>query len=439
MKTKILIIALLVVVLTVCLCVPVFAYADTSSDEIVNFNQYVQNNYISYNGSLSEDIYLTTALTIGHYYYVNFEVVSFTSGNTNGLFFAENGLSSLRALRNFSSTGTYENVVQATYTYLATRCNTPMSWKNAICIDLTQMFGSNIPTLAECQEIFVSDYYSYNTGTAISLNGLNSYAQGVNDTYQSLQYTINTDTILTTYMPYKFGISYFTPSVERYDTNGSLRTDVNFKLGCYIPFGVNIPSYSNISIYTTMMWQKTDSSLFDYSMDRLKIYFRLTDGSIAYWGKFPSNIYSDFNNQSPYTFYLQCPYESTGIVLTNEDYDDTDQFIIFNMKISVMSNDISTLIKSAQQTVETKYQNYYGVNGEGYNAIFNAGKIAGINEDNPYTFGYLMSSVIESPLNAVLSIFNFDFLGVNFKNVITLILTLCIIIAIVRLFMGGKE
>lgn len=47
---------------------------------------------------------------------------------------------------------------------------------NLMLIDLTQMFGSgNEPTLEECKQIFSADYYEYNAGELLSVEGLQSH------------------------------------------------------------------------------------------------------------------------------------------------------------------------------------------------------------------------------------------------------------------------
>lgn len=80
-------------------------------------------------------------------------------------------------------------------------------------------------------------------------------------------------------------------------------------------------------------------------------------------------------------------------------------------------------IERLQQQVERSYDNGY-----------TAGYQDGLNAENPYSFGNLLSSIIDVPINAFRSLFNFELLGVNMVNFATGILSLVVVIAIIKLF-----
>lgn len=80
---------------------------------------------------------------------------------------------------------------------------------------------------------------------------------------------------------------------------------------------------------------------------------------------------------------------------------------------------------------------------DGYNVGDRAGFVRGYNEglntaDNGYTFYNLIGAVFDAPLNTFTSLFNFEILGVNILNFLSSILTLCIVIWLIKIALGGK-
>lgn len=55
-----------------------------------------------------------------------------------------------------------------------------------------------------------------------------------------------------------------------------------------------------------------------------------------------------------------------------------------------------------------------------------------VRASNTYTFNSLISSVIDVPIRAFTSLFNFELLGVNLANFFFAILTVCIVLAIIK-------
>lgn len=81
------------------------------------------------------------------------------------------------------------------------------------------------------------------------------------------------------------------------------------------------------------------------------------------------------------------------------------------------------------------YQNGFSV---GDNEGFSRGYNEGLNTANSYTFYNLIGAVFDAPLNTFTSLFNFEILGVNILNFLSSILTLCIVIWLIKLALGGK-
>lgn len=79
---------------------------------------------------------------------------------------------------------------------------------------------------------------------------------------------------------------------------------------------------------------------------------------------------------------------------------------------------------------------------DGYEQGYTAGKAdgfgAGYNEGaqdaGDYTFMSLISSVIDAPIQAFMGLFNFEMLGVNLSGFFLSLLTVCVIVAVVKLF-----
>lgn len=73
---------------------------------------------------------------------------------------------------------------------------------------------------------------------------------------------------------------------------------------------------------------------------------------------------------------------------------------------------------------------------QGYSRGFEEGKNYGYNEalnnNNPYTFDALISSVLDVPVRTFTSLFNFTILGVNLAEFMLGLFTFCIIITLVR-------
>lgn len=299
-------------------------------------------------------------------------------------------------------------------------------------IDLTYMFGSgNEPNLQQCNDLFVADYYNYTLNSLISFSTLGAYVSGFNNAYDSQNIVFNSQVLYDNI----FNVEQFVLQDANSNSIVAGNGDVfGFNLNTYLSSGDNL--VFNIENLTT-------STISDLSNTKILIGV-YDNGSFI---SFNSINLANYSYSSVSTGYI---FGSIGVSFTldrslNAIYfkvvsnSNSDLLLLQDFYITARSMNTYLAIQNAYSSGVRDASAYYSVGSSGYNDIFNAGKIAGLNETNPYTFGYLMSSVIEAPLNAVLSIFNFEFLGYNFKNFITVMVTLCLIVAIVRMFMGGKE
>lgn len=71
----------------------------------------------------------------------------------------------------------------------------------------------------------------------------------------------------------------------------------------------------------------------------------------------------------------------------------------------------------------------------GYQQGFQAGVESVLDGNNEYTFMGLISAVVDAPVKALAGLFNFNVLGIDMFPFLTAILTMCIIIAVVKMVM----
>lgn len=304
-------------------------------------------------------------------------------------------------------------------------------------IDLTQMFGSgNEPNLQQCQELFVVDYYPYNTGTALSFGTINSYNKGVEDTLNSFDLTLSQYLVGST--AFAFNNSTISDSTLIYDNTVNayvFKNVIGVPLMDTIDFGTNFTvdfTLWNLSTGESESYYMSQYLNFGYidnnnnlvNISKLSAVTYVSEAEVQYTGVFVLPVSTD-------TIYIWVSY-------LNDTFSD-DRFIALDSNITFRSLNVASLIKASYAAGLQANKDFYSVGGAGYNHIFQSGYNAGTMEVTPYTFSRLLTAVIEAPLGAVLEIFNFDFMGYNFKNFITVMFTLCLIIAIVRMFMGGKE
>ena len=136
-----------------------------------------------------------------------------------------------------------------------------------------------------------------------------------------------------------------------------------------------------------------------------------------------------FSNVINLSFNYICASNVTGLVFQNQD--TTNNYVnLGNLEVNLQVQNISTLTAQASNSgvASVDTQSYY-VSG------YNAGKSAGINESNEYSFSSLISAVIDTPINSIKNMLDFNILGVNMKSLYLSLFTLCLIIAVVKLIM----
>lgn len=63
---------------------------------------------------------------------------------------------------------------------------------------------------------------------------------------------------------------------------------------------------------------------------------------------------------------------------------------------------------------------------------YNRGYNAGINATNTYSFTNLISAVLDAPINAFTSLFNFEILGINLSSFLLALFTICVVLTVIK-------
>lgn len=424
-----------------------YAYADyqdiiDNPNFIVNFNQYysgaqpltISGTY----GSTSTQVYSQSELSLNEndFFYcytnydgqatLNFYLVCYNNGSfvrsvviNNNIVSVGSGVDSF-AIQIFAQNGS----INGSYYFN--------------CINLTQMFGSNdnIPNLEQAKNIFVARYYPYNTGSPMSFSTIESYNKGVEDTLNSFDLT------LSQYLVGSSAFAFYNSTIS--DSTISYDNTVNayvFKNVIGVPLMGTIEFGTNFTVDFTLWDLATGESQSYYMSQYLNFGYVDSNNNLITISKLPSSAYvGEAKIQYTGVFVLPVSTDTIYIWVTYQnDLFSDDSFIALDSNITFRSLNVASLIKASYAAGLQYNKDFYSVGGAGYDQIFQSGYNAGTMAVTPYTFSRLLTAVIEAPLGAVLEIFNFDFMGYNFKNFITIMFTLCLIIAIVRMFMGGKE
>ena len=127
------------------------------------------------------------------------------------------------------------------------------------------------------------------------------------------------------------------------------------------------------------------------------------------------------------TYYLNSQKPSSYIYFLN-NYDET----IYNSGYSA-GYDVG-MAQAGSNNYNAGYQYGYNVGkGVGYSS----GYSDGTDDAGRYTFTGLISACIDAPIHYFTSLFNFELLGVNLQSFFTGLFTLCVIVTIIRLCLGG--
>lgn len=170
------------------------------------------------------------------------------------------------------------------------------------------------------------------------------------------------------------------------------------------------------------------------SVNQLVNYIKYTNNSQEYI----SFAFPLFLNGSDVVYY----YGDSADVLTHYLYSDTGYNFGFNSRTYYLASTDSSLYQQGYQSGLTQgYQNGYNsgynqgtqdVSQSQYNAGYDYGYSQGVLEANNYSFVGLISAVIDVPIKAFTSLFNFDLLGVNMLSFVTALFTLAVIITIIK-------
>lgn len=457
MRKFIIIIALLV--FSVCLCsMTVFAQENTfdylADNAIVNFNQFYKNptfssdNYISSygaiynvsdnsviidNSSYNSGIYLTnTNYDSNHKYYVIISLssvvdtniyVAFRSSRDNMLSISTDKNKYVLYIDSGINAPSYGGV-----TYI-TSDSVDFTLYNFSVIDLTQMFGvNNEPTLEQCQSIFTADYYNYNAGTALSLNGVNSYQQGVDDTLNS--YNVVTSPLLTA----NSAFPVFVGSADSLVVS----SDIGYgpAIGCINYVGLPLFAFVESNVTLTI------------NIDNIYISDKDINVSLGYIqsGNYISIYTFDINSFTPvagnavdfdnFKLSFTLPVSTDYLVLYTGSSENVVTLTNVNFTYRLFNNAI--LVDNAYNSGYDNGKNY------GYNQGYKEGILKGSSGD--ISFVGLLNSVITAPVTMFFGeldnesgerlggLFNFDILGYNMSTFLTSLLTVVVVVSVIRFF-----
>lgn len=99
-----------------------------------------------------------------------------------------------------------------------------------------------------------------------------------------------------------------------------------------------------------------------------------------------------------------------------------------NVNYECLSSTIQ-IVSEPEYSFQEGYDLGYQV---GYEAGESVGYIDGVDDSNTYTFSSLISSIVDVPIRAFSSLFNFEVLGINLASFFFSLLTICIVLLIVK-------
>lgn len=162
------------------------------------------------------------------------------------------------------------------------------------------------------------------------------------------------------------------------------------------------------------------------------------------WGAMCTNIcYYDADGNSINIFHLFTSISDSSSLYNNQYY-----FLPYRVYYLTIPNltDNEYYNQGYQQGQQNGYNTGYNVGQTaGYNEGYSVGQTTGYNngysdgmeDSNQYTFLNLLSATIDAPVKYFQSLFNFELLGVNLQGFLTGLFTLCVIVTIVKLCLGG--
>lgn len=439
-----------------CLWTPDKVYADYQDvlddpTALVNFNQLSKIVNTTISGRTNYSIYYTyestsqnlpTSMNSDHYYYIfincgDSENVDYLKLYSSGVGIIE-GTNVNSIVHNISGISEFRIYLNAIGDF-SVQCNINI-------VDLSFMFGeNNIPTLSQCHDLFIADYYNYTSSTIVPFGSFNNYL----DAYDAIMSSFNYKLAASNVYASAYAVNG-TITQELYnftDSNNVQQTVIGTAYqgtgALAIPLGSIIESGNTVYIQGGYLGFANTESQVSSSSGYLVWACKINDNYVPLGFYTLFDLEYNYINDFEYNISFNLPYsvDTLYILESSTNYSITplsnEQFGILNTTIMVPDLDYTILYTNSYNLGYDKAVSEYREGSSKYRQIFNAGKAAGIEQANNYSFFSLMSSVIEAPLNAVLSIFNFELLGYNLKSLFTFLLTLCVIVTIIRLIWGN--
>lgn len=408
---------------------------DITSDTIVNFNQIinpannVNTSYYTYNNGTYNFNVITNWININepisilsnHKYYACFNSdtenirISLTNNIDYGI------LNSLLPVKTI-----IEPNVSKDNMVLMFNGNNQSFKSTGYIIDLTQMFGetvANTITIEQCENYFTADYYPYNTGTPIpfSVDYMNGYINGVNDTLNNFQYILNNDTVQVSMQDVNFGNYY--GEVTKY--SNYVRADgISDKYTCcYLPFISPIPQGAHFKVRGQFTHNDGNASV------PIVIAY-LQDGQLFELAR--QRVTGGYANA--YTYEFDSPANINGFYFYLDD-DSGAAITIYNTTVEVLNVDYAAILYSAAENAKAQVEKNYLPRNPGYEAIFAAGYQKGQQDGNAAltSMDYIQSAFIS--LGEILAIQVFP--NVPLGTFFLLPLMASLIFFIVKVSKGG--
>ncbi len=185
---------------------------------------------------------------------------------------------------------------------------------------------------------------------------------------------------------------------------------------------------SNLHYYLVSSSTSSFSSIVGYT----------TGNFVKYDDNYLGNWFEDFINLSSLTNFAYTQIENGSwyfLSLFDSNYNRVTLFVQVGSSTSnVIDIDYSwTRERFFTQLSDSELEDYYrkGVS-DGYNNGYNVGFNDGVQDSNDYSFLGLMSSVVDVPVKAFTSLFNFEVLGVNLKDFLLGLFGIAVVITILR-------
>lgn len=257
------------------------------------------------------------------------------------------------------------------------------------------------------------------------------------------------------YRLYPANLSYdYIPSDGFYNIGGSVFTGVS---NLYYNSGDVIVNFSRV---ITLTDGYTGSSFFNqYGLICCTIYYAGSNiSTLDFWNTFDSVYATAVEIGSSYNFPYGTAFNDYNFTYNGKfnfcSYHlSNDCIITFALGCYINTNDTYLWDYRLYGFADSSLQDIYYQQGfnaglsegnnagyslgyaNGYNEGSNAGFNEGVASANDYSFFSLIGAVIDAPITAFKSLFNFDFLGFNMLNFVTGLITFCFVIWIVRLIL----